>query len=114
VKNTLIENIKNIRKDKGLSQESVAYDLGIDYSTYGKIERGKIGLSVERLDQIARILNVTVQHLYEWERADMDGSEDEKAKLKECQIELERTKNELQSLKNQLKTNGEARASVNK
>jgi transcriptional regulator with XRE-family HTH domain len=112
--NKLIENIKNIRKDKGLSQESVAYDLGIDYSTYGKIERGKIGLSVERLDQIARILNVTVQDLYEWNRGNGSGFEDENSKLKECQNELEQTKKELQNLKNQLKENGATSTSVNK
>ncbi len=31
----VIENIKNIRRSKGISQESIAYDLGIDYSIYG-------------------------------------------------------------------------------
>jgi transcriptional regulator with XRE-family HTH domain len=112
--NRLIENIKNIRKDKGLSQESVAYDLGIDYSTYGKIERGRIGLSVDRLDQIARILNVTVQDLYEWEKGNSPHLDDEKTSLKECQHELELAKKELQDLKNQLKENGQTSSSFNK
>jgi transcriptional regulator with XRE-family HTH domain len=112
VKNSVIENIKTIRKEKGLSQESVAYDLGIDYSTYGKIERGKIGLSVERLSQIARILNVTVQDLYEWDKENTIDSENEKSKLKECQAELDTIKNELQMLKNQLKKDREASSSM--
>jgi transcriptional regulator with XRE-family HTH domain len=112
--NRLIENIKNIRKDKGLSQESVAYDLGIDYSTYGKIERGRIGLSVERLDQIARILNVTVQDLYEWDKGNTAPSADENSTLKECQLQLEQAKKELQVLKNQLKENGQTSSSFNK
>jgi DNA-binding XRE family transcriptional regulator len=66
IQEKIVNNIRRIRKEKSLSQESVAYDLGLDYSTYGKIERGKIGLSVNRLEEIAKILNVKIQDLYEW------------------------------------------------
>ena len=61
---TVLQNIKNIRKAKGVSQESIAYDLGIDYSTYGKIERGQIALTIDRLEKIAEILDVSVRGGY--------------------------------------------------
>lgn len=61
---TLLKNIKTVRKEQGISQESVAYDLGIDYSTYGKIERGQISLTVDRMEKIAKILNVKVSEIY--------------------------------------------------
>src|ERR1700749_1553101 len=64
----VIENIKNIRRSKGISQESIAYDLGIDYSTYGKIERGQISLTVDRLEKIARILQVSIEDIYKWDK----------------------------------------------
>ena len=98
MKSKLIENIKNVRKKKGISQESLAYDLGIDYSTYGKIERGQIGLSVERLDNIAKILEVSVEELYGWK-----NKEDIQARLEECMHELEFSKNEIELLKKRLK-----------
>jgi transcriptional regulator with XRE-family HTH domain len=81
----ILENIKNLRKEKGLSQESVAFDLGIDYSTYGKLERGHISLSVERMIEIAEILNVPLLDLFILPMETLHGKnvflENEKLKL---------------------------------
>lgn len=49
-------NIRRIRERKGYSQEFVAHELGINQSTYGKIEREDTNISVERLLKIADIL----------------------------------------------------------
>jgi transcriptional regulator with XRE-family HTH domain len=105
VKNKLIQNIKNVRKEKGISQESLAYDLGIDYSTYGKIERGQIGLSVERLVQIAEILGVGLEELFGWKKKDEGGKYggDASHQLKECITELEFSRKEIETLKKRLK-----------
>jgi transcriptional regulator with XRE-family HTH domain len=111
----LIQNIKVIRKQKGISQESVAYDLGIDYSTYGKIERGQIALTVDRLEKIAKILSVSVEEIYKWNQASPGNSDDTnsdgensqlkelKTKLHKCQIELEANRREVALLQEQLK-----------
>lgn len=61
---SLLKNIRTKRKAVGYSQECVAYELGIDYSTYGKIERGQIILSVDRMERIAKILGVRVSEIY--------------------------------------------------
>jgi transcriptional regulator with XRE-family HTH domain len=105
VKSKLIVNIKNVRKKKGISQESLAYDLGIDYSTYGKIERGQIGLSVDRLDRIAEILDVSMEELYGWKRKEETGkhSDESHIRLQECLKELEMAKKEIEALKKRLK-----------
>lgn len=50
-------NIRKIREEKGLSQEYVAHELGINQSTYGKLERENCKISVDRLYKIAEILN---------------------------------------------------------
>jgi transcriptional regulator with XRE-family HTH domain len=60
----LLANIRKIRKSKGISQEAMAYDLSMDYSTYGKIERGVIELSVSRLEKIVKILGVPLGEVY--------------------------------------------------
>ena len=60
----LLSNIRTTRKSKNYSQTYMAYELGIDYSTYGKIERGLIMLTVGRLEQIAEILDVDVSDIY--------------------------------------------------
>ena len=56
-----LENLKLIRKSKGLNQEYLAEHLGIDTSTYGKIERGEVQLTVERLFQWAEIIGIQVE-----------------------------------------------------
>jgi transcriptional regulator with XRE-family HTH domain len=106
VKNKLIDNIKNVRKKKGISQESLAYDLGIDYSTYGKIERGQIGLSVDRLEKIAEILGVSLEEIYGWKKKEEVGkntSDDTQIRVEKYIDELEHSKKEIDSLKKRLK-----------
>lgn len=54
----ILRNITQIRKDKGLSQENIAEELGINPSTFSKIERGLLGLSFETLSDLADIYNM--------------------------------------------------------
>jgi len=101
----VIENIKNIRRSKSISQESIAYDLGIDYSTYGKIERGQISLTVDRLEKIARILQVSIEDIYKWDKK-TGGSDPENEKIKleyyNRLSEIEHLKCELELAKQQI------------
>ncbi len=55
----VVENIKLIRKQMQLSREYMANELGVELSSYGKIERGEVGLTLERLFAIAEILKIT-------------------------------------------------------
>ncbi len=110
---SVTENIKNIRRQKGISQESIAYDLGIDYSTYGKIERGQIGLTVDRLEKIAIILGITVEEIYKGRISnEKDTSEnvanaylyqEDGAGSKKLTMQVESLRREVQLLKEQLK-----------
>jgi transcriptional regulator with XRE-family HTH domain len=56
-------NIQKLREVRGLTREFVASELDITLSTYGKIERGEIELTVKRLFQIADILETDIGHL---------------------------------------------------
>lgn len=59
----IIENIKEIRKEKGISHEAMAFNLGITQAAYTKIEKSDTKLSVDRLFKIAEILEVSVEKL---------------------------------------------------
>jgi transcriptional regulator with XRE-family HTH domain len=50
--------IKKVRELKNLTQEHVAEQVGMTTSGYSRIERGEVRVSVERLEQIARAIDV--------------------------------------------------------
>lgn len=62
--NPQLTKIREKRKSQGLSQEYMALKLEIDYSTYGKMERGKIALTTSRLEAIAEILEVPILEIF--------------------------------------------------
>jgi transcriptional regulator with XRE-family HTH domain len=55
--------IRTIRQAKSLTQENVAEMLGMSHSGYAKIERGEVDLSVQRLEQIAKVFNVAAHEI---------------------------------------------------
>ncbi len=57
------EKIKQIRKDKGLQQKQVAIDVGLDQSNYNKIENGRREPSLEVLQKLSAILDVSIDEL---------------------------------------------------
>ncbi len=59
----LSEKIRQIRLQKGLSQENMADMLGLSTTAYGDIERGRTELSVSRLENVAKLLDVPLPEL---------------------------------------------------
>ena len=55
--------LRKIRKELALSQEVVAAALGIQTTTYSKIERGAIQLTVGRLYELSRIFRLTPEEI---------------------------------------------------
>ncbi|MCL1943404.1 MAG: helix-turn-helix domain-containing protein [Candidatus Azobacteroides sp.] len=56
-------NIRKIREKKGFSQEFIAEKLGINQSTYGKLERDMSNVTLDRLFKIADILEEDITSL---------------------------------------------------
>lgn len=59
----IIERIREQRKKKGFSHENMAHELKISQAAYSKIEKNETRLTVERLFEIADILEVPVTEL---------------------------------------------------
>lgn len=52
--------IRDIRKLKKISQADIAAELDISITAFSKIERGLTNLSINRLDEISKLLNVSI------------------------------------------------------
>lgn len=71
----ILENIKNIRIDRKLSQENIASEIECDTSTYSKIENGKIDLTATRLAQLAHIFSLKIVDIIAWPNILVDANE---------------------------------------
>nr|WP_082708806.1 helix-turn-helix transcriptional regulator [Marinobacterium profundum] len=50
-------NVRSRRKLLGISQERLALLAGLDRSYMGRVERGEVNLTIEKLYLIARVLD---------------------------------------------------------
>lgn len=62
---TLGARIRAARKGAGLSQEKLAVELGVSWSTVNRYESGKNTPPLNRLRLIAEVLEVDISHLLE-------------------------------------------------
>jgi len=63
VKKLVGERIRELRKEKGLSQEELGDKADLHYTHIGSIERGEKNWSIDTLVKVAGGLNVTVNDL---------------------------------------------------
>lgn len=64
VKKLLGKRIKELRKERDLSQEALAEIVGIEANNLSRIENGKNYPSPENISKIANALNVTIDKLF--------------------------------------------------
>lgn len=57
------QSIRQKRTQSNITQESLALQCGIDRSYMGRIERGEVNLTVEKLYEIATALEVDMKEL---------------------------------------------------
>lgn len=56
----LAHNIKEIRKQKAISQKQIAIEVGIDQAQYSRVESGKVEPTITSLTKIAKALGVKI------------------------------------------------------
>lgn len=57
--------IKELRNQKGLSQEKFALDIGMDRTYFASVEAGKRNIAIINIKKIADGLGVTLSELFE-------------------------------------------------
>lgn len=73
--------LKTIRKDQHMSQEEVAQALHIQTTTYSKLERGAIQLTLNRLYDLSRIFNLTPEEILSYGRHKERGTKKTKGNI---------------------------------
>ena len=63
----LSDNIKTIREEKTLKQIEVANHIGVDKSAYSKIEKGSRALTVDELQKVAQLFNMTTDQIINYD-----------------------------------------------
>lgn len=59
----LANNVKHYRELNRYTREEVSLSLGFDNSYIGKLEKGKINITIDRLTRIATFFNIEVKDL---------------------------------------------------
>ncbi len=62
-------SLRKNRLEKGFTQEKLANELGVEISQISRIERGVINTSVTTVYQLARILEIKVSDLFDFDQA---------------------------------------------
>ena len=63
----IAEKIRKLREVKGLKQETMAKRMGLTTNGYGKIERGESSITLDRLEQIAQVLEVSTLDILQFD-----------------------------------------------
>ena len=64
MKNLIGIQIRKARIERNISQENLAYESNIDRKYMGDIENGKVNISVNKLKDILRTLNISLSDFF--------------------------------------------------
>lgn len=56
-------NVREVRKNRDISQDQLALRAGIDRSYMGRIERGQVNITLEKVYRLADALDCSIQEL---------------------------------------------------
>jgi transcriptional regulator with XRE-family HTH domain len=57
------ENLREMRKAQGISQEKLAELAGLHRTYIGSVERGERNITIDNMERLARALDITIQAL---------------------------------------------------
>ncbi|RAV17821.1 transcriptional regulator [Paenibacillus contaminans] len=100
---TLLGNrIRQLRKEKGLTQAELGEKMQISQGYIGEIERGLVNVSMETLDKIVKALGITLYELFDFRDIDIDEQHLEKETIIEVhkKMLLERSLSEVKMIHN--------------
>ena len=64
IRQILSDNIKNLRIQKKLSREELSLILGVDNSYNSKLEKGKINITIDKIEMLANYFDTEVYMLF--------------------------------------------------
>lgn len=103
--NIIGQRIKKLREEKGITQETMAHQLDVTQSNYGRLEKDDRRLNVVKLLKIVRILNVNISYLFSEVMSDFHEEEQSNfsnANKEVYDILVESLRSEIQHLKDEV------------
>ncbi len=70
------ERIRNYRKERGLSQEELAYMANLHTSYIGQLERGEKNATLESIEKVTNALGISLEQLFRSIKTDSDAKDD--------------------------------------
>ena len=64
IKNKFGKRIRDLRKQKGWSQEELADKVDLHRTYIGAIERGEQSVSIDKIDALAKGLRISLEELF--------------------------------------------------
>ena len=64
IKKKFGRNLRKIRKEKGVTQEQLSLFLGLDNSYIGKVENGKLNITIDKMILIADYFEINLVELF--------------------------------------------------
>jgi len=58
------KRLRELREDKGMSQETLAHEAGLDRTYISGVERGKRNISLENIERLALALGVEIKDFF--------------------------------------------------
>lgn len=65
LRNIIAHNVKKYREQKGYKREELSLLLGVDNSYISKLEKARVNITIDKLEEIAKILEIDVINLFE-------------------------------------------------
>lgn len=60
------QRIQELRKERGLTQEDLAGEVGVDRSYMGFLERGEKNATLDKIGKIAKVLHIKLKELFDY------------------------------------------------
>jgi len=64
IRNKFGKQIRNLRRDRGWSQEDLADNSGVHRTYIGAIERGEQNVSIDNIIKLAKALGISLEQLF--------------------------------------------------
>ncbi|HHW99824.1 MAG TPA: helix-turn-helix transcriptional regulator [Acholeplasmataceae bacterium] len=72
------KRVRQLREQKGISQEQLGFDAGLHRTYIGQIERAEKNITLKNIEKIAKRLDVNVSELMDFSKLDDDDIEKDK------------------------------------
>lgn len=66
IKEVVGARVRELRKEKGMSQEELAHAANLHPTYIGKLERGERNMSIESLEKATQALGITLEQLFRY------------------------------------------------